>query len=477
MLWFGLHLPRLALEVCASPEAMARGLPMVVTDAQQVICENEAAYAAGIRLGASLATARSLVPELLQHARDRAAEAQRLERLIVAMYDFTPYVSVAAWDALLLDMAGSLKLFGGVNKTRNKLRKRLDRMGHRAAIGIAHTPRASLALAKNATDADWPDFPDPHTMQGIALQQLYATPLACLELAAKTLERLANMGMRKVGEIVRVPRHELTKRFGIELTDYVAQLTGDRPDPWEAERPPESFSERLHLIEPARGKDETLEPMEHLAELLSTWLARLNLGVRRLCWGVYTFEGDGASFEVGFEQPRHEVTDVMAITRLRMESVELPGEAMTITLDALRVANRDSKWVERDVLGQVLARPAPPRELLERLTARLGSDALQRFCILDDHRPEFAWMPRPAHDSSGDAIAVPARGRRPLWLLEPPTPVRHDHLRIVSGPERIQCGWWEREQRRDYFVAQDRDETWCWCFRDAQGWFVHGYFA
>ena len=477
MLWFGLHLPFLALEVFEQREIKEQGLPAVVTDTQQVFCANESARAAGIRLGANLATARSLVPELIHHPRNQEAESQRMERLVMTAYEFTPYVSVADFDALLLEMEGSLKLFGGVNHVRRRLRSRFGRVGHRIAIGVAHTPRASLAFAKSGAGATWPDFPEGSEIERIGLQQLDATSLDCLELEPKVRERFANMGMRKVGDIVQVPRHELRKRFGNELTEYVAQLTGERVDPWEAEQPLEVFSERLHLIDPVRGKDEVLEPMEHLAKVLSKWLGRLNLGVRRLRWGVYTFEGDGAAFEVGFEQPRHEVSDIMAITGLRMETVDLPGEAMTVALDTLRTSHLGLKWVERDVLGQTLTRATPSHELLDRLTARLGDTALQRFCILDDHRPEFAWMPTDQADARDASITVPELGQRPLWLLEPPMRVRAGHLHIVSGPERIQCGWWDHEQHRDYFVARDRDETWCWCFRDMQGWFVHGYFA
>ena len=478
MLWFGLHLPLLPLEVVAQPEIRGQNLPAVVTEAQRVFCINEPARTAGIRLGASLATARSLFPDLHHYARNLEAETDGLERLITVAYEFTPYVSVAMADALLLEMAGSLKLFNGVNAARSKIRTRFGRLGHRVAIGIAHTPRASLAFAKSPeTETVWPDYPESSEVERIGLQQLDATPLSCLELEPKTLERFTNMGMRKLGDIVHVPRRELHKRFGAELTDYVAQLTGERIDPWEVEKPPETFSERLHLIDPVQGKDEALEPMEHLAKQFATWLDKLNLGVRRLQWGVYAFEGDGATFEVGFEQPRYEVTDIMAITRLRMESVDLPGEAMTVALDALRTAPRGLQWVERDVLGQPVMKSTPSHELLDRLTARLGANALQRFCILNDHRPEFAWMPTSGDDAAGETTAVPELGQRPLWLLEPPMSVRGERLHIISGPERIECGWWEHEQRRDYFVARDRNDTWCWCFRDAQGWFVHGYFA
>ena len=474
-----MHLPWLALDVFKRPGINLRDMPAVVTEAQQVFCMNEPVRKAGINPGTSLATVRSLVPELIHYARDPEAETQRMQRLITAAYEFTPYVSQATFDALLLEMAGSLKLFGGVKQTQRTLKKRFGRLGHRIAVGIAHTPRAALACAKYGNESAWSDYPQPTEIKNTGMQPLQVLPLACLELKPKTRERFENMGMHKVGDLLQVPRRELRKRFGDELITYLEQLTGDRADPWEAEQPQEAFSERLHLIDPIRGKDEVLEPMQLLAEMLSAWLAQTNLGVRRLRWGVYTFEGDGATFEVGFEQPRHELDEIMAITQLRMETVDLPGEAMTVALDALRVSHRGEKWVERDVLGQPLAQLLPPRELLERLTARLGSAALQRFALADDHRPEFAWKSTEEEQQivSSTSLSVPLRGRRPLWLLVPPVKVRDEHLQIISGPERIQCGWWEREQRRDYFVARDRDESWCWCFRDAQGWFVHGYFA
>lgn len=474
-----MHLPWLALDVFKRPGVNLRDEPAVVTEAQQVFCMNEPVRKAGINPGVSLATVRSLVPDLIHYARDPEAETQRMQYLVTVAYEFTPYVSVAMFDALLLEMAGSLKLFGGIKQTQRQLRKRFGRLGHRIAIGIAHTPRAALACAKFGNEIAWSDYPQADEIEATGLQQLRGMPLACLELKPKTRERFENMGMRQVGDLMQVPQRELRKRFGDELMTYLEHLTGDRIDLLKAEQPQESFSERLHLIDPIRGKDEVLEPMRHLAEMLSAWLGRTNLGVRRLGWGVYTFEGDGTTFEVGFEQPRHELDEIMAITQLRMEAVELPGEAMTIALDALRISHRGAKWVERDVLGQPLAQSLPPRELLERLTARLGAEALQRFALLDDHRPEFAWKPTEEESeiAASAALSVPIRGRRPLWLLEPPVKVRGEHLQIVSGPERIQCGWWEREQRRDYFVARDRDGGWCWCFRDAQGWFVHGYFA
>ena len=54
-------------------------------------------------------------------------------------------------------------------------------------------------------------------------------------------------------------------------------------------------------------------------------------------------------------------------------------------------------------------------------------------------------------------------------------------MSLVSGPERIESGWWDGEDvQRDYFVAEDRSGLRLWVFRERAGerrWFLHGIFG
>jgi protein ImuB len=53
-------------------------------------------------------------------------------------------------------------------------------------------------------------------------------------------------------------------------------------------------------------------------------------------------------------------------------------------------------------------------------------------------------------------------------------------LRLQSGPERIESGWWDgRDAGRDYYVAQDGRgaRLWVYCEHASGAWFVHGLFA
>ena len=179
-------------------------------------------------------------------------------------------------------------------------------------------------------------------------------------------------------------------------------------------------------------------------------------------------------------------------------SLSLPAPAIGLRLHSgglleqvpvagnLKIEERVSACTHPDAL---------PR-LLERLRARLGQEAVFGVSTAEDHRPECAWrmleMPSPQPS--------PARGResrapsescahRPLWLCAEPqwlsdkNPITRGRapLELLSGPERIETGWWDgREVLRDYFVARNERGVRLWIYRDRcapHGWYLHGLFG
>jgi protein ImuB len=123
------------------------------------------------------------------------------------------------------------------------------------------------------------------------------------------------------------------------------------------------------------------------------------------------------------------------------------------------------------------------RRLLETLETRLGAESIEALYCYPDHRPERAYLKDVPGQSYG--LEVPL-GQRPCWLLPEPEILserfyRGGRLRLLSGPERIEGGWWEgRDIRRDYFVAAHPAGSLYWIFRECEGqghWYLHGIFA
>jgi len=114
-LWVAVHFPDLALEALERDVDERR--PHAVIDgsgsAQRIAACDRAAARAGVRPGMALNAAFALAPRLAARARQPRSEERLLERCAAWAGQFTPLVSIEPPDALLLEVRGSLGLFGG----------------------------------------------------------------------------------------------------------------------------------------------------------------------------------------------------------------------------------------------------------------------------------------------------------------------------------------------------------------------------
>ena len=573
MLWVAAHLPQLGLEIFQRRHPHGVQQPMVLAQDGQVRLVDERARSAGVAIGASLATALSIAPRLIYFERDPAAEIERLRILATMAHRFTPTVSVAPPAALLLEVAGSLNLFEGLGPLLGGLHRAVQRLGHDAALAAAHTPAAALALAEAGLAAPLSDFPDRAELTQRACEALAGAPIACTEIEDRSIERLADMGLFEVGSLIRLPRHELGKRFGPGLVETLDKLTGAIPDPRASEPLRERFHSSVHLLESVSSKPILRLPMRRLAVELEAWLTARQLGARALRWFFKPLSGRSASrstvLPVRFAQPRRRSNSLLEISGLALERIDLPAEVMSLSLVADAVEPiAEAGSTHRDLLGEALSPPqcgaplmskeppgrsggvsncsmkalgspqcgAPltpkeqsasrwavsvcsmegpladqaPMDFVDRVTARLTGESV-RFTHgrgvrvlrqVDDHRPECATALAPAalQKITQPPLARPLESAfpQPMWLLESPRPVNPERYRILSGPERIETGWWESPNglarstakplegaaSRDYFVASDSGGARCWLFRsrtlgceNTEQWFLHGYFA
>ena len=478
MLWLALRLPLLPLEVFPQQPS-----PSATIARERIVACDPLATEGGVVPGMRLADAWSMLPELAVQERDAERERRRLETLACWAGGFTSDVSLAPPDALLLELAGSLRLFGGLDALLLRLLHGIAGQGHVACAALAPTPRAALWLA-TAHEAGSRAL--PRCLHATDLRDALAMlPLDVLELDAAQARRLAGFGARSLGDLLRLPRSGLARRLGVGFATLLAQALGEVPDPRERFRFPETFRESLEL--PARVEDAArlLFAAQRLVQVLCGWLAargsgivtcRLQLEHERVCDTV---------LELAFAAPTRDPERIGRVLRERLERLSLaaPVESLTLFVEFPEpLPGREGGLFGDTAAGEGVML------LIERLQARLGEAGVHAIAARPEHRPECASQRvAPGH---GSAAAV--SGPRPCWLLPQPQrlsevdgrPQRDGPLTLLSGPERIESGWWDTGEaaavgdvRRDYFVALSSRHEWLWVYRSNDGWFLQGIFG
>lgn len=461
--WLCLTLPRLALDLIDRAQlAAASGLPRVVIDGPEQRAEvhlaDAVAGAFGVRAGQRLAAAQALAPALTIHRRDRLAERQALERLAAWAYGYTSRVSLEGADALLLELGASSRLFGGDEALQARLHGDLTSLGFSTLFGYGATPAAARLRAEVARR-------DPARSGAIY-------PLAPIALGESALDNrivatLQATGIRTLGELAKLPRSGVARRFGQATLDYLGRLRGELPEALELYRPPDSYHAWLELPASCSSTEALAFPLKRMLGDLCTVLAARDGGVQhvmlrfalesaRRSSELRSSIGDICRLEVGLIEASRDPEHLYMLTRARLERMRFPRPVLGIHLEVARLPSFVPKF--QDLFGDSNDVAAGLTPLIERLSARLGDQALLRPQWIADHRPERAsrWRPH----AEGAALIRPPEGAppgsaRPSSLLPEPLPINVDAVVLISSAERIESGWWDDgDVRRDYYLAE-----------------------
>ncbi|MEQ8497561.1 MAG: DNA polymerase Y family protein, partial [Gammaproteobacteria bacterium] len=452
----------------------------------QVLLANRRAASLGIRPGMPLAAAHAL-GELGVLERDVAAEQRMLARLCRWALQFTAELSPVAPDGLVLEVAGSLKLFDGLEGLLRRLRGGLRQLGFRVDYAVAPTPLAAALLARARPR---------EIVRDIALLPdcLARLPLAALRLAPAEHDALVQLGVRRIDDCRRLPRAGLARRLSPRLLDHLDRLFGQVPDPRPHFESPRCFESDIELPWEVDNARVLLAAGERLLHELIGCLRGSNTLVQQMEWGLVDRDGRRETFPLGLAEPSRDEQHMLLLLREIFMRKRL---AVPVRLIGLRVKTLIAERAPRTRDLFTMHRQGHTEDyagFVDRMRARCGESALRGLDVCAQHRPEaaFGWRrPLPGADRMSAVNGVDGNGpagQRPLWLLEQPLrlavregqPWFEGPLTLVPGRERIQNGWWdERAVMRDYFVATTLRGGRLWVFRELDGarrWFLHGIF-
>jgi protein ImuB len=475
----------------------------------QVVLASPDAKCYGIRAGMPLAEAQALLESATFLNHSPQADLLELQTLAYLSQRYSPIVGIEAaagseaavgvgaaanTHCLVLNIAGCTHLFGGESGLSRRLVIDLAEQGYFAHVATANTIGAAWAIARfgHRTGSD---------------RRLRSLPVEALRIPEKLAARLREFDLRTIGQLQALPRDTLPSRFGAVLTERLDQMFGHCPELLVPVARSEPVSAQWDTEHPICHPEAVRQVVtELLTEVVDVVKSR-GEGILSLTLSFKNEAADAVSMEAGLTRPSDSSSHIMNLLRLKLETQRIPERLVSIELTASLTAPLQIR--QRGLFEQDSPEAGHVGRLVDRLSARLGRDAVVRPQLLPEAVPEQAVGYRPLAESvrsSDRAYAATAEWRiasaRPMRLLQQPEPVSvicdtpngppvrlHWNRRVyllahASGPERITTAWWQETGsiHRDYYQVETASGPRFWLFRDTpqngagQKWYLHGLF-
>lgn len=486
-----LDVPFLALQITLKEHEEWSDLPVVVVDddkPQGIILQankraRELKVLPGMRFAAGLSLARNLRAKVVPDAKVEQVVSELLDTL---MQKLSPHVepSSAERGVFWMRIEGLDRLFGSFDEWCQTVLQELRDFGMHVTICAGFTRFGTYAVARSirpgARIFDSPAAED-RTMRRV--------PLALLDIDPNGRDKLARLGVKRVGGLLQLPSTSIRQRYGegIEQLRKMANGEGEvpiTPVPWHSEvssdfdlEPAEDDVHRLLF----RLKGELHRHMLQLAARHSD-LAEIEL--------LFDLEdGDGIEVSVRPASPTLDEQKVLELLRLKLESVVFTRGIVRTRMRSVPVRARRSQL---PLFGKTDARTLDDaNHALARLRAEFGDNSVVRIKPGDAHLPEGQFEFEPL-DAMRAAQPVEAPMRLVRRIRERPRPLPRFEEEILPGwlvagldagpvvqtwgPYELSGGWWGRGAHRAYHYVQTRRGDLYWVFFDhrRKQWFLHG---
>jgi protein ImuB len=391
----------------------------------------------------------------------------------------SPHAAEDGSAILWLEIGASRRLFGDHASLRDRVATGLIPLGYTHRLGIAPTPQGAALLARAGLSSS-------ALTHAQLLQLLESLPLALLALPDAQLMALHGAGLRHIGEVLRLPSASIAQRFGADANLYLQRLRGAVHEPLRYVQAPGRFYSRCEFQDPVTDTTALLFPLQRLLAGLQGYLRARERAVQRYTLRLEHHRGAVTCLAVSLTRPSRDAAQLLLLARERLAATTLAAPVHGLGVAAHELLQ--PLLIQSDLFSRDAQQNEQFQQVLDRLAARLGANAVQALSSADEHRPERAWRMRAAQlgapmtaaartaNAQRDAADIPGR---PCWLL--PEPRRIDRPQeLLAGPERIESGWWDgADMARDYYLAREANGAQLWVFQDLRGgsWHVHGIWA
>jgi protein ImuB len=487
----------LQLLVRMHPEWSA--LPMVVLaedrPSASVLVANAAARERGILPGHRYNQALSSASDLRAGVIQKKDREQALAQVGVLLRKHSPDLEPSTtWPGVFwLSARGMGLLYKSAKTWGRQIASELRQAGWSAHIVIGPTRFATYAAARG--------FPDPldtkvqrrAPVQSVLVlkpdadqrQSLRDIALDRLDLKPTTRDLLANLGITRLGALLRLPQASVHERFGADVAALFALARGEAHDPLRIQAVEEPPNRSIFFDDPQLDLATLLFAIKRELVGLREQLVAQSAAIEQLFLSfILDRKAPREHLEVlSPAQPTLDVQAVMRLVHLRLEAKPLPAAVREVHL-ALVVSNLVCQQLELFSREQERSFSAAA-DALARIRAEVGNDAVVHLQAKFGHLPEaisgtlpFTAISLPAPHNAPQPtlvrrlffptktlVAAPRHARNEGWH-----PLGHEEGSVaeIIGPYRFEGGWWRTPLEREYYYLRTSLGAWIWAYYDTK---------
>ncbi len=419
-----------------------------------VVAVSPEAEQAGVSMGMSSAQALAVLSTLIirplceEHL--RATEGA----LVDVAWSFSPSVENAGRGLIFLEVAGSTAMYENERQLAAALAYRSKRVGLGVRVGIGSSKIVARLAARAAEAVIVPE--------GEEVRFMAPLPVNLLQGSDKVFLTLSRWGIKRIRQLVSLPRDQVVVRLGKEGWDLMRQARGEDLRPLSPIPRRDEFCEAVEL-EYAVDSSEPL--LFILRGMLDRLLARLAVramvpGALKLSLGLAgVVKGRMEEHAIGLVAPTGEAKVLLTILRRNLEQKPPASPVECVRLSAQPTRPRPT---ELDLFSP--AGPAP-RELagtVARLVAACGEKRVGSPAVMDSYNPDrFKLLSfAPAEGGGGGEVnQLPGGfGRLVLRAIRPASavevlsvcgcpgfvrgPAIGGRVINIAGPWGVEGEWW-----------------------------------
>lgn len=400
------------------------------------------------------------------------------------------------YTGINIDITGCARLFKGEDSIARNIAEGCRALNCTARIAIGPSLGAAWACSRH--------HPQDLLIFDRVRPVLDELPVSALRISKKIENDLQEINIRRIEQLLQLPRKMLVSRFGAALLDALDLALGIKEEPLTPARIARPFKGERIFNGSCIQQEALLLAAE---ELLDEMLGRVDKAWKAVSRLVVVLRVSGApaqAKEIKLNFPTNNKKHLLNLIGHSLENC-LPG----FGIDSLAVyfthfagvRGRKTAYLELENAREEQQATKDAAELLDSLQKELGPENVLQVECKQSHLPENAFTYARFSFNRETAAESLVQTERPSLLFYQPKPIQAMAVmpdsppfwikwqgktcRVISGfgPERIAPEWWGGNDplflTRDYFKIQLENGGWLWVFRELENsrWFIHGLWA